>query len=151
MNEIYGLWWINMLYHWGEDNYLRRLCQGKGSLVVAMIWWLLAFQQRDDRIGLVFSKFYFSHGARKMTMWGICRNRKWAQPWLLTHLSSGIHAPAKMFLKWKWSGQGHGQNILLMLFSSCLEIQIMSHVHYWKGFWWCCLGKFARNLGVQRA
>lgn len=81
-----------------------------------------------------------------MSTRGTCRKRKWVQSWLLTHLTSGIHAPAKTSLKWKWSGQGRGQNILLMLFNSCLEIQIMSHVHYWKDFQLWCLGTFIHNL-----
>lgn len=81
-----------------------------------------------------------------MSTRGTCRNRKWVQSWLLTHLTSGIHAPAKTSLKWKWSCQGRGQNILLMFFNSCLEIQIMSHVHYWKDFQPWCLGTFIHNL-----
>lgn len=140
----YGLWicCVTGVVQYGE--FVRR--RGDDPLVLAINWWLVAYKQRTVVTGLVSYKFYFSNITRKMSTWGTCWKRKWVQSWLLTHLSSGIHAQAKTSLKWKWPGQGHGQNILLMLFNSCLEIQIMSHVHYWKDFQWWCLGTFIHNL-----
>lgn len=135
-----------MLCHWGYFQAESLSWKGDGSLVVAMNWWLMAYKERNDVVGLVSYKFYFSNVTWKMSARGMWRKRKWVQLWLLTHLSSRIHAQAKTSLKWKWSGQGHGQNILLMLFNSCLEIQIMSHVHYWKDFPQWCLGTFIHNL-----